>query len=204
MNGVKFLITLMCFFTLSACTTTNFMWEKSVSKETITSFLITKDNENLIVIGEKHHYIFSVSDNLKKIFSSDKRKHLIPYFYYFKVDEKNNITGEYTLLSTTDKLQDNLWLKKAGFKKYTNNKNDNRYKYSGIIKGTRYLAKGNIPKRYKFNKPYTIEIEEPSTAIGNIGKILATPLTIAADGTIIVYALSVVLVGGLINPDFAK
>ena len=128
MNGVKFLITLMCIFTLSACTTTNFMWGKSVSKETITSFLITKDNENLIVIGEKHHYIFSVSNNLKTILSSDKRKHLIPYFYYFKVDEKNNITGEYTLLSTTDKLQDNLWLKKAGFKKYTNNKNDIRYK----------------------------------------------------------------------------
>jgi len=159
------------------------MWENPNYKEKIGSFLISEDGTKFAIVGEKYHYIINLENNLRNILTSKIRKSLKPSFYSFKVDKENNITGNYTIYYLSKKNINEKWLKNNGFKNRTKRNNKKYiYTFSGHVNGKRYSANKNINKSFSFNKPYYLKIEEPSSILGNIGKILATPITVAVDG----------------------
>jgi len=166
---------------ISCTSTTKSLWENPTYKEKVSAFLITEDGEKLAILGEKYHYIFNLENALKDILVSKKRSQLKPVFYSFKIDKNNNISGKYTLNYTSKKQDEIEAIKNLGFinKVYGNRKT---YIFSGSIKGQRYIPNEDINAVNKFNKSYTIKVEEPPTFIANAGKTLATPVAVAVDG----------------------
>ncbi|WP_372998755.1 hypothetical protein [Sulfurimonas sp.] len=188
-------IALLFSVLFSGCATIQ-LWEDPKYKETFEEFLITEDGSKLVILGEKYHYIFSTNEKLKEILLSNKRKNIKPVFEDFKVDINNSIQGKYNLFyNTNDKESKNdIWLEKIGFETSKRaSKKIFTYKYSGSMKGVRYLPKEPIISKYKFNNKYNIYIEEEPTTFYNTGRALLTPITVAEDGALI-YGTTVLLV----------
>ena len=181
---------------LTSCSLTNKMWKDSRYEESISSFLITQNGGNLIIIGDKYHYIFPVTNRLKTILLSDKRQFITPRFYGFEIDRNNNISGKFYLNFSIKHQKDHItWLNNSGFifkSKYSRSKK--QYTFTDNIKGKRYSADKLINSRYKFKKPYSLSIREETTLLGKIGKILSTPITVAADGALFMGAMALIFV----------
>lgn len=175
-------------FILMSCTTIS-LWKNPIYEEEVATFLITEDGKKLAIIGSKYHYIFELEANLKNILLSNNKKQLKPYFDLFKVNKNNNISGGYTIRYTGENEKYISWLEKMGFESKTY-RDRTTSTYSGSIKGQRYTANKKINTIYKFNKPYTIRVEEPSSLISNVGKILATPIAVAADGVLTIAGIT--------------
>jgi len=188
---------------LSSCSTPQLWKDKPSYNETIEQFLINKDEEMLVVLGKKFHYIFSIDDNLEKILLSKKRENITSYFENFKIDSNNSVEGNYTLIySTNDKESKNdMWLKKLGFEK--SKKTFGKvftYKYSGKLIGKRYLPKESIVSNQKFNREYSLFIEEEETNFDITAKILLTPIAVAQDGVLV---CGLIVLSPLVLPGIA-
>ena len=144
---------------------------------------------------KKYHYIFPVSEGLKNILLSEKRALLTPRFYDFKVGENNRVTGSYRLehFARENKV---AWLEGLGFENSIKHRDKKSlYVYLGELDGARYTANKPLNIKNTFYKPYKISIKENSTVLGNLGKVLVTPVTVAYDGLItvgVVGALAIV------------
>lgn len=177
---------------LIACGTTGNLWKNPTYKEKVGSFLITEDGEKLAIIGSEYHYIFKLDNKLKNILLSKKRELVRPQFYSFKVDGENNVSGKFKIYYSSKNENDGVWFKENGFKEI-NRRNGKviRYIYSSSVSGKRYSTNDEINQSFDFNKPYIVQIEEPASVISNIGKILATPVTVAIDGATAVAGVAV-------------
>ena len=202
MKIVKIVTLLFCLFNLSGCMT-SFMWEKgeptySQTSDIVDSFLVAKDGQQLIVVSEKYHYVFKISDDLRSILLSEQRKYIRPIFSSFELDHNNIIKGNYVLnyenkndpSSNPDKT---ILIGNTNFK---------FGRYYGYLVGIRYSSKEPIPTEYKFNRPYKISIiEEDSTDSTTVAKVLATPFTLAAD-TVMFFMLGLVSMDNCSNNSF--
>ena len=195
---------------LSSCTTK--VWRDKSYTETFQNFLVSNDGSQLVIVGNKFHYIFPVEEELKSILFSDQREGIHPKFSSYKLYNNNGIKGKYKFLySMKNKpAEDIVWLKKNGFK-YLNNPNHKYdvYIYEGLLDGTRYAAKESIGDEHKLSNLYSVSVVESASSSKNIGKILATPVTVAADGALTIgtiglltgYSLLKILTGNCNNQD---
>ena len=172
--------------------------EKRTFDEEISAFLITKDGKQFIVVGKKYHYIFPTTETLKFILTWSEKKRVKATFNEFTTSSYQSVSGKYTLtVDTGNNLapEINDLLASKGF---TRQNSDNSLSYSGIITGTRYLAdKFDLPAPLQFNQKYTIAMSEEYSSISptvTTERILLTPLTIAADGVILIFGMPVALV----------
>jgi hypothetical protein len=163
--------------------------------EEISSFLITQDGKQLIVAGKQHHYIFAANDTLKFILGWPENNRVKATFYDFVIKDDQSVSGSYML--SIDASQDlALETKELLISKgFTEHKNQKQLYYYESLHGTRYLAdKFAMPTAMQFNQKYTINMREnyASTA-ASIGRILLTPLAVAADGVLIIGGIPLLL-----------
>ena len=157
--------------------------------ETALSFLLTEDGSKLVVLGEKSHYIFDdFSPSLKHLLGSPLRTVTEVELLNFRVTTDNVVTGDYTLhlleQASDEQRRDAI---DAGFAQPG-------LTLSGHLKGVRYGAKGfpSPPKAQKFNRTYVVTItEETESKLST--KIMLTPITVAADGALILGGLALIL-----------
>jgi hypothetical protein len=194
-NFIKGTFSSIMFLSATGCITPKFNkshFASGVYKDTIYSFLITEDGSKFVVLGEKYHYIFDVSPNLKKVLLGSFRSEVRAYFKDFHVAQDNKITGDYSLVllaEATDEQGKSAI--DAGF-----TLNETYLELSGHLEGIRYSAEGFPPisETYKFNRQYEVEIQEELTTANKAGKILATPIVVLADGVLILTGVALVLV----------
>lgn len=185
------------------------LMSKNRYKDLVNNFLITQDSKKLVVIGQKHHYIFDIDKNLKSILSSSRKKGIEARFSIFEVNRDDVIKGGYFLeykvqryFSKKERLkyyEDTKWLKESGFKKQKEQKIPDKevYKYTSKLVGERYIASNiKIPKN-SFNKEYAITIEEiDKYKYDKYTRKRLSPVAYTADGALFIGG--VVLVGALI------
>ncbi len=190
---------LICIFLLSSCTKR--LWENTSHEELVESYLMTEDGKKLAIIGEKYHYIVSISPELKKILLS-KNQFINLLFHSFKVDKNNNITVKYRTLDYVNQSEKNSPpLKKADLAKKDHHKKILKYSDTNrSIVGKRYIAKKINKSNYKFKEPYSITVEEEPSTLSKAGKILVTPITYTADSVMLLAGVALVLI--LANPEF--
>jgi hypothetical protein len=168
--------------------------------EKVGSVLISADGKTLAVIGKEHHYLFDAPEAIKAVIAPDLRDVVNVHFQTFSVDSAQRITGGYTLnIGKTASAEQKEKAIAAGFKPLpTGNLN-----FTGKLSGTRYSANGIQAENatQKLRKEYTINVSAEKSAgakaISQAGKLLATPVTLAADGVLILVAVPLLLVIGI-------
>ncbi|MEE9339319.1 MAG: hypothetical protein V3U87_14680 [Methylococcaceae bacterium] len=196
---IKTITILIYIFLLSSCTTKR-LWENPSYEEIIESYFITEDGKKLAIIGEKYHYIVPITSELKKILLS-KSQFINPLFHSFKVDKNNNITGKYRTLNHTNQNKNNIPpLKKEDLAKKNHHKEILKYSdTNSSIVGKRYIAKKINKSNYKFKKTYYITVEEEPSQLIKTGKILVSPITVTADGAMLLVGIALALI--IDNPE---
>jgi hypothetical protein len=198
-------VTLFFVLFISGCVTSALYKDSAEAHrdfvEEVSSFLITADGKQLIVVGKQHHYIFAANDEtLKFILTWPEKKRVKAGFENFVINSNQAVSGMYTL--TVDATQDltaesNQLLVSKGF---VNNTTQKTLTYHGALHGTRYLAdKFVLPATMQLNQKYTITMREDyaySSASSVLGRLLLTPLAIAADGLLLIGGIPVYLLSG--------
>lgn len=203
MNKRIILITLVISILFTSCVTKS-LWSNNKYKESIQNFLLSKDGKKLLIIGKKHHYIFSIDDNLKEVLLSKRKKNISPFFSIFKLNEHNIISGVFTLNYSAKKIEidDKKWLKENGF---TLGDSTNRYKKTISIAGQRYLANEIKIPTSQFNKKYYINIDTKQYKYNTAERLLLSPVAVVADGILVIGTIALFVVfakAGGTMPDF--
>jgi hypothetical protein len=188
--------------TQSGCLTRELYRDSGITYEqrttdTISTFLTDGNYRNLIIIGEKFHYWFAVNEQQKPLLSilNWKNKHLIrTKFNEFTITNTQNVEGSYTFELNPETMaqatnEDLLFLLDLGFSK---NNSDRRLALTMSISGTRYTAKPlALNQQSRLNRPYDIVFKETvnrSSALEDLGRLVVTPVAIAADGALFIAA----------------
>jgi hypothetical protein len=171
----------------------------STFTEAISTFLITADGKQLIVVGKNHHYFFTADDTLKFILTWSEKKRIKAAFSDFIIDDDQNVSGSYSL--TIDTTQDlppetrDLLISKG----FTSNPSKSQLLYHHTIQGTRYFAGDfKLPVPLELNQKYMITMHEDydnGSSTDIMERILLTPLTIALDGALVAAGVAAMVVG---------
>ena len=200
MKKILVLFAALVFLVFTGGCFTSSLYEKSALEsrnfvEEVSSFLITQDGKQLIVVGKQHHYIFPANDTLKFILSWSERKRVKASFYNFAINEDQSFSGNYSLTvensqslpADTQKL-----LISKGFTEYNLTQ---KFTYYSSVNGTRYLAdKFEVPATMLFNQKYSINMSESQpSAAATLRRIVLTPLAVAADGALLLGGIPLLL-----------
>ncbi len=169
--------------------------------EEVSTFLITQDGKNLIVVGKQHHYIFTPSDTLKFILTSPEKKYVKASFNGFSISSDQAVYGSYTLTVDAKQGLPAESIKLLIAKGFTHNAKQKNLTYQGSVQGTRYLAdKFQLPATMQLNQKYTITMRESyASASATMERILLTPLAIAADGLLILGGIPVLIFANIFD-----
>ncbi|UXU91681.1 hypothetical protein [Burkholderia sp. S-53] len=178
---------------LSGCFTPK-LYKDDAYREQVSGFMISEDGKKLVVLGARYHYIFDLPAQLRPVLLSGYRKSLRTAFIGFHASG-GSVTGHYRIVLPKDApdsdrqaaAADGFTAEPAGLV------------LEGDIDGKRYSTEGFAAKdtgtAQPFNKPYSVYIEESPSVVGMGLRILATPITVAADG--------VLVLGGIVLVPFA-
>lgn len=139
-----------------------------------------------------------MQDNLSYILTSSQGFDLKPVFWDFALDSENNVSGRLQLVVWKKPLTDekSAELRKLGFSKMSD---FSAFSFEQIIEGKKYAVDGEIPLE-ALEVKYTVPVAQPSTSSQSLGKLLASPATIAYDAVVVVPAVfvgaTVMAVGG--------
>ncbi|WP_423368022.1 hypothetical protein [Burkholderia sp. LMG 32019] len=178
---------------LSGCFTPK-LYKDNAYREYVSGFMITQDGKKLVVLGTDYHYIFDLPAQLRPVLLSGYRKSLHTTFADFHA-RGGSITGHYRIVLPKDAPDDARQAASAdGF-----TAEPAGLVLEGDIDGKRYSTEGFAEKdkgtAQPFNQRYSVYIRESPSVVGMGLRILATPITVAADG--------VLVLGGIVLVPFA-
>ena len=134
-------------------------------EEGISQIYITKDEKNLVAIGNKYNYILKAPKDIIETLKSPYHRYVSARFVSFKVDSNNIITGNYRLnLSKKLKIKkprDLVLIRQAHELCYKRN-GHHGFICEGKLVGTRYKSEDiKLPHTVtKLNRLYKILISE--------------------------------------------
>lgn len=191
---VQRLIALLLCLAQLGCVTSSWMSD-TYSKDTIRSFTVTGDGSELVVLGDANHYFFPSSAALLKVLTWEGRALLEANLNHTFSADGDKVKGALYLSARVASLDaaQRAFLLKAGFREL---ENPQKTLYERIdLEGRRYSAVGvQVPDDVAFARPYEVEIREVTPPGKYAAKLLATPVTVAADGALIVGGAAVLLV----------
>lgn len=172
----------------SSCVVTRSVWDRTYN-ENVRQFLVSQNGEMVVFLGSKYHYIFIDNTGiLKSILSWSGRRNLFinTEETRLELDTSNMVKGHVTVESFFTRMppRDYEFLRGLGFR------SQDRFsplKIKLMMKGKRYLPRSdlgyNLPK---LQRSYMIPIHYESDTVGKIGKVALTPISVAADSTLII------------------
>ena len=172
-------------------------------KEAMVSFLASKDGRKLVIVGEKHHYVFDGDPSVASILRWDGRTRITPALVgEFKVERNQNFEGQYVLLAFDADLSadDQAFLTQTGFAKTEVKYGDRTgpaLRYIGTARGKRYEA--GVLKEGEgvdFSRTRYLNYVEQETASGPADKAAPTPVGRAADGSLVLGGAPLAVVQG--------
>lgn len=190
---VKRLIALLLCIAQLGCVTSAWM-EDQYSKDTIRSFTVTGDGSELVVLGDNYHYFFPSSSVLLKLLTWEGRPLLEANLSHTFSADGDKVKGALYLSAKSASLDaaQRAFLLKAGFREVESHQK----MYERVdLEGRRFSAVGvQVPDDVAFARPYEVSIREVTPPGKYAAKLLATPVTVAADGALIVGGFAVLLV----------
>lgn len=188
---------------LSGCITSG-MYESSKPhsyQELVDAVLISRDGDKMVVMADSYHYVFDTPQMLSKTFNADFYSQVRAEFTDFEVSGWGDLSGSFLLVlpqdaSTAAQAEAAvLGYERAG---------DGRMSYRDQVRGKRYAANGIKPEgelyAHQLNTRYTIYVTERPNTVKSVGRVLVTPITVTADGLLILAAAPLLpfVIGGLL------
>ncbi|MDN7878176.1 hypothetical protein [Burkholderia aenigmatica] len=171
---------------LTGCTA--MLFEDGRYEETVDRFLVSEDGKKFVVLGKKYHYIFDMPEHLGAVLASPYRKSIKAALYGF-VAQGSKISGKFSLRLPRNGMTDEDWdrAQEDGFTKL----GSRDLEMNGVLDGSRYLADGFAQGKTwsSFEHSYRIQVTDRITTAGKAVRLLATPVTLAADGVMMVGAV---------------
>jgi hypothetical protein len=176
---------------VSGCVTTS-LFKPHEYEERISSILITADGKKLIVITKKYHYIFDAPTIVVNTIKSTFHSYVRADFSHFRVDSSGKIKGDVKLSINSNAPESEI--EKAVSLGYKNSKYFNSVECE--ITGIRYDSNGIEPmaENQKLNKEYIIVVTAEQSYGEKAAKSLLTPITITADGVLVLAAIPLLAV----------
>lgn len=169
---------------LSGCTARLFADHQYT--ETVSSVLISQDNKKIAVIGNEYHYVFDAPDVLiRTLTSSFHRSVKGDFSTRFFVNSSGAISGNYYLtLGKNAPEQEKDEAIAVGFVKLSRGD----LAFSGTLSGIRYSSGGiqASVNSQRLNRVYKINVVAEQTAGEKAAKSLLTPVTVTADGLLVI------------------
>ncbi|WP_076411968.1 hypothetical protein [Shewanella sp. UCD-KL12] len=182
---IKLFISVFFSLLTTSCVFTEALWRESSYDESFASFLISEDNKNLVIIGEKYHYVIKPSETLVNILKSSYKPNIQGHFDYFKVEANDNIKGTYSLtFNAIPSEATKEWLNANDFKVKEHKKLGDKFVFQGNISGVRYLPSESVNNTFSFNKAYSVSIYEEISTAGQAYRTALSPISVALDGTL--------------------
>jgi hypothetical protein len=152
--------------------------ERETYTETVSSVLVSADGKTLAVLGQDFHYLFDAPEIVKAVLQSELRNVVEASFNSFLVDASQHINGNYKLrIAKNASPEQQEKALSAGFK----------------ANGVQAIdASQKLRKEYKVN--ISAEKSAGAKAAKTASKLLLTPITLAADGILILAALPLLLI----------
>jgi len=181
---------------LAGCMTSRLLKDepKQYSEE-VTSVMISEDATRLVVFTEKHHYVFDANALVVATLRSTFRPSVRAAFGTLRIDSSGELAVpvELTLPASASDSD-----KRMAIEKGYSPTSEGGVRAEVLLKGTKYTAGTVTPARsaIALNQTYKVKVlEEPSTA-EKAGRVLLTPITLAADGVLLIGAVPLVLFAG--------
>ncbi|EGQ9697666.1 hypothetical protein ACNPJX_004741 [Vibrio parahaemolyticus] len=166
---------------LSGCMTTSKLWEEHSYIDSVSSFVLNKNNNDLIVTGKNYAYIFDVSNEFKQVLELSRTMEFTPMLSDFTLSKTGSISGNIYLSIkrslVSEKEQSQLLL--LGFTK--GNSMTLTYKLSG----SRYSLESEVD-HIKLENEYKVKVIQESSAVKNVGQVMLTPATVVIDSVVVI------------------
>ncbi|ANQ26621.1 hypothetical protein OTK59_04970 [Vibrio natriegens] len=166
---------------LSGCMTTSKLWEEHSYIDSVSSFVLNKNNNDLIVTGKNYAYIFDVSNEFKQVLELSRTMEFTPTLSDFTLSKTGSISGQIYLSIkrslVSEKEQSQLLL--LGFTK--GNSMTLTYKLSG----SRYSLESEV-NHIKLENEYKVKVIQESSAVKNVGQVMLTPATVVIDSVVVI------------------
>jgi hypothetical protein len=185
---VKLTAIILCL-SLVSCTAAMYSDNRDYYNETVSSVLITKDNSKLVVVGDNYHYLFDNTNVLASIVKSPIHGKMEAEFSKFIVEDDNRVMGDLKIKINRFTEQECVDALRLGFVKIPEGLVINL-----TLRGTRYRP-GDIvlADNYQLNDEYTVLVSAPEGGAKKALKIAATPITVAADGVLVLLGVPLIL-----------
>ncbi|HGS5597882.1 TPA: hypothetical protein ACMDVU_004595 [Vibrio parahaemolyticus] len=166
---------------LSGCMTTSKLWEEHSYIDSVSSFVLNKNNNDLIVTGKNYAYIFDVSNEFNQVLELSRTMEFTPMLSDFTLSKTGSISGNIYLSIkrslVSEKEQSQLLL--LGFTK--GNSMTLTYKLSG----SRYSLESEVD-HIKLENEYKVKVIQESSAVKNVGQVMLTPATVVIDSVLVI------------------
>lgn len=173
--------------------------EKSYN-ENISKIYLSGDDKKLIVISNEYHYIFGIPKALVATLKTSLHEFVTGTLGEMSVDGNNKTSINVGLLLKKDvpEAEQKIALD-SGFTRTGSDKKT--ISFNQHVKGVRYSSGGAKPPTdsVELNKNYTVHVTAKLSKGQKAGKLLLTPLTITADGAVI---LGTILAAAVIIPTY--
>jgi hypothetical protein len=159
----------------------------NVYKEYVRSVLVSADERQIVVLGTQYHYVVQAPKELVDVLKSDVRKIVFADFSSTSVDSNGDLLCFLDLYAKPTLVAEEERLGALGFKEVGDH-DARKMKLSFRLLGKRYTAidKFNLPSSYELNQMYEVSVLEPNhPLLKTVGAVLASPVTLAADGVLL-------------------
>ncbi len=169
-------------------------------KETVNQVLISQDGKTIVILGAEHHYIMNAPENLVASIQSGFHAKLQASFRTFTVNLEGNIHGELTMqLDASATGHEREQAKAMKFDAYGVRDSSVALQRTFVLRGKRYAA-GKFalpPQATPLNQSYTIAVDEQQPVGGKAALAVLTPITVAADGALVLLAIPLIPVAAI-------
>jgi hypothetical protein len=176
---------------LAGCMTMELRKPHRYSEE-ISSVLVSKDGKMVVAITKDYHYIFSATSDVSAALQAPLQRQMTGIFGMLHVDSDGAVNLPYTLLLDPTSGPEERAIAIAAQFQVRGNEVASR----GVLNGTRYRS-GGIEARGEavaLNRKYEIAVHAEQGSAEKLGKALLTPITVAADGALMLVSLPLVVV----------
>lgn len=178
----------------SGCATKALMEQANKSEyrqyeETVSQVLVTADGKKLAVLSSTYHYIFDAPEGFAELLDSRIHQKLSAKFGLFQVNASGDVEGLLTLVLSNPSDDERIASSAFGF-----TGSSTTIRRAIQMRGKRYSAGDfSMPASLKsLNQSYNVQVREELPKGGRQALVLMTPLTMAVDGVLVLFAIPLV------------